>query len=89
MYPTRKQSINLTTIGAMLMAGMISHMPVQFFGLGGKSTPKPRKPRKPFPVMARPEPAELAAWNEAVRQKKLARLSRRIDTRLQRLAPKV
>jgi hypothetical protein len=87
MFPTKPRgSINLTTIGAMLMAGMISHMPVQFFGLGGKSTPKPRKP---FPVMARPEPAELAAWNEAVRQKKLARLSRRIDTRLQRLAPKV
>lgn len=86
MFPTKPRgSINLTAIGTMLMAGMTSHMPAQFFGLSSKSTPKPRKP---FTVMARPDPAELAAWNEAVRQKKLARLSRRIDMRLQRLAPK-
>lgn len=83
MYPTRpRPSINLTALGALLMSGMAAYMPASFFA--SRSSPKARRPH---PTMVVSPPAEIAAWNEAVRQKKLARLSRRIDARIQRLAP--
>ncbi len=84
MFPTRprpRASINLTAIGAMMMAAMTSQMPASFFRTSV------RKERKPHPTMVVSSPQDIAAWNEAVRQKKLARLSRRIDDRIKRLAP--